>query len=81
MCDIARNRQHIETLIVEAITPFRYLDSAGEALLVDIACAELGVRFLDFVAPAAIRTRCENVIARLRRARDADQAYVAMPAE
>jgi hypothetical protein len=81
MCDIARERQRIDALIAEAITPFRYLDSAGDALLVDLACAALSAQFLDFVAPAAIRARCESAVARLRRSRDADQAFAPMPAE
>ncbi|MCW2276505.1 hypothetical protein M2321_004113 [Rhodoblastus acidophilus] len=81
MCDIARERQRIDALIAEAITPFRFMDSAGDAFLVDLACAALDAQFLDFVAPAAIRARCEKVIARLRGARGADPAFAVAPAE
>ncbi|MCW2316473.1 hypothetical protein M2322_002021 [Rhodoblastus acidophilus] len=87
MCDIARERNRIDAMIVEAIAPFRYLDSAGEALLVDLACASLSIEFLDFVAPWAIRARCERVVGGLLRARRArqetrqEQACVVMPAE
>ncbi|PPQ26969.1 hypothetical protein CCR94_21345 [Rhodoblastus sphagnicola] len=68
-------------MIAEAIAPFRYMDSAGEALLADLAFATLSVQFLDFVAPAAIRARCESVTARLLRSRDAERACASMPAE
>lgn len=81
MCDIARERHRIDALIAEAITPFRYLDSAGDALLVDLAFAALSAQFLDFVAPAAIRARCESAVARLRRAPEAERAFLSMPAE
>jgi len=81
MCDIARERQRIDALIAEAITPFRFMDSAGDAYLVELAYAALSEQFLDFVAPAAIRARCESVIGRLRGLRGEGAAYAVMPAE
>jgi len=80
MCDIARERLKIDALIAETITPFRFMDSAGDAFLADLACAALEARFLDFVAPAAIRARCESVIARMRGV-EAKHVHAVAPAE
>jgi hypothetical protein len=80
MCDIARERDRIDAMIAETIAPFRYMDSAGDAMLVDLACAALSMQFLDIVAPAAIRARCENAIARMCSGQ-AERSCAPMPAE
>jgi hypothetical protein len=65
MTDINRKRPTIDATRAEAVAPFRYLDSAGEGLLSDLAFASLGDSFLDFVSPANVpqakmRARCED---------------------
>jgi hypothetical protein len=65
MCDIEQEREKIDTMILEAISPFRYTGPWNEAALTECAVASLADHFLDLCTESRLRARCQAFVARL----------------
>lgn len=64
MCDIEQEREKIDAIIVEAISPFHFSGPWNEAALTECAMAALSGHVLDLCTEDCLRARCRNFIAR-----------------